>query len=196
MSLGKYPDVSLGQARERHSEARKLLAEGVDPMAQRKAAKTAEKAAVENSFQNIPARWLEHWQDGKSPRHVDYVKRRMNADILEVYQGTHVTRLAMKLLAFTFVRTSELIGATWDEFDLGNARWDLPAERMKMRTPHIVPLATSASQTRPLQRGRWGRRYGFAIGCLLYKRLRRAPDPEYSKDLQQFALSVLRLWDW
>ena len=49
MSLGKYPDVSLGQARERHSEARKLLAEGVDPMAQRKAAKTAEKAAVENS---------------------------------------------------------------------------------------------------------------------------------------------------
>lgn len=71
MSLGKYPDVSLAQARERHSEARKLLAEGVDPMAQRKAAKTAEKAAVENSFQSMTAQWLEHWQDGKSPRHVD-----------------------------------------------------------------------------------------------------------------------------
>ncbi|MGC9197352.1 MAG: Arm DNA-binding domain-containing protein [Acidobacteriaceae bacterium] len=82
MSLGKYPDVSLGQARERHREARKLLAEGVDPMAQRTAAKTAEKAAVENSFQSITTPWLEHWQDGKSPRHVDYVKRRLEADIL------------------------------------------------------------------------------------------------------------------
>ena len=37
MSLGKSPDVSLAQARERHAEARKLLATGVDPMAQRKA---------------------------------------------------------------------------------------------------------------------------------------------------------------
>lgn len=47
MSFGKYPDVSLSLARERHIEARKLLASGTDPMAQRK----AEKAAVENSFQ-------------------------------------------------------------------------------------------------------------------------------------------------
>jgi hypothetical protein len=41
MTLGKYPDVPLAQARERHSEARKLLAAGVDPMVQRKADKTA-----------------------------------------------------------------------------------------------------------------------------------------------------------
>ena len=82
MSLGKYPDVSLAQARERHSEARKLFATGVDPMAQRKAEKTAEKAAIENSFQSVAAQWLQHWQDGKSPRHVEYIKRRMDADIL------------------------------------------------------------------------------------------------------------------
>jgi len=63
---------------------------------------------------------------------------------IEVYQGTQVTRLAMKLLAVTFVRTSELIEAKWAEFDLENARWDLPAERMKMRTPHIVPLSRQA----------------------------------------------------
>jgi integrase len=50
----------------------------------------------------------------------------------------------MKLMAVTFVRTSELIGAKWEEFDLENARWDIPAERMKMRTPHIVPLARQA----------------------------------------------------
>jgi len=233
MSLGKYPDVSLAQARERHSDARKLLASAIDPMAQRKAEKTAERAAVDNSFQSVAARWLEHWQEGKSQRHVDYVKRRMDADILpclgsrpiaeieapelvamanaiqdrgardiakraletvgqvfrysiahgfskrnpaseirpsdilksarktnyarvdarelpellrgiEVYPGTHVTRLAMKLLAMTFVRTSELIQAKWAEFDLEAARWYVPAKRMKMRTPHIVPLAAQA----------------------------------------------------
>jgi integrase len=173
---------------------------------------------------------MEHWKDGKSQRHVDSVRRRMEADIIpclgarpiaeieapelvamtkaieqrgardiakraletagqvfryaiahgharrnpaseirpsdvlkatrkvnyarldakdlapllkaiEVYRGTHVTRLAMKLMALTFVRTSELIGAKWSEFDMEAARWDIPEERMKMRTPHIVPLA-------------------------------------------------------
>ena len=229
MSFGKYPEVSLALARERHAEARKMQATGTDPMAERK----AKKPAAENSFQSIASLWMEHWQDGKSPRHVDYVKRRMDADILpclgarpvaeieapelvamtkvieergardiakraletvgqvfrysiahgyskrnpaseirpsdilkitrkvnytrvdakelpallraiEVYQGTHVTRLAMKLMALTFVRTSELIGAKWAEFDLEAARWNIPAERMKMRDPHIVPLASQA----------------------------------------------------
>jgi integrase len=233
MSFGRYPDVSLATARERHSEARKLLAIGIDPMAQRKAERTSEEVASESSFANISARWMEHWQHGKSPRHVDSTRRRLNANILpalgarpmaeieapelvamvksieqrgardiakralettgqifrfgiahgyakrnpaseirpadilkttrktnyarvdakelpnllrqiEVYPGTHVTRLAIKLMALTFVRTSELIGAKWVEFDLGAGRWDLPAERMKMRTPHIVPLATQA----------------------------------------------------
>jgi integrase len=63
---------------------------------------------------------------------------------IEVYPGTHVTRLAIKLMALTFVRTGELIGAKWSEFNLDTARWDIPAERMKMRTPHIVPLARQA----------------------------------------------------
>ena len=61
---------------------------------------------------------------------------------IEVYRGTHVTRLALKLMALTFVRTSELIGAKWNEFDFEARRWNLPAGRMKMTTPHIVPLAT------------------------------------------------------
>ena len=63
---------------------------------------------------------------------------------IEVYQGTHVTRLAIKLIALTFVRTSELIGARWSEFDFEHRRWNIPAERMKMRTPHIVPLSNQA----------------------------------------------------
>ena len=233
MTFGAYPDVSLSLARERHAEARKLLASGLDPMEQRKAEKTAQRTLSADSFESIASSWMEHWKDGKSPRHVDYVKRRMEADILpclgarpiaeieapelvamtkaieqrgardiakralettgqvfryaiahgharrnpaseirpsdilkstrkvnyarvdakelpsllkaiEVYQGTHVTRLAIKLIALTFVRTSELIGAKWAEFDIEAGRWDIPAERMKMRTPHIVPLATQA----------------------------------------------------
>jgi integrase len=63
---------------------------------------------------------------------------------IEVYQGTHVTRLALKLMALTFVRTGELIGAHWKEIDFKEKRWNIPAERMKMRTPHIVPLAAQA----------------------------------------------------
>lgn len=65
---------------------------------------------------------------------------------IEGYQGTPATRMAIKLLALTFVRTSELIEARWDEFDLQVGQWRIPAERMKMRTPHIVPLSSQAVQ--------------------------------------------------
>ena len=85
----------------------------------------------------------------KSTRKINYARidGKELPDLLksiEVYQGTHVTRLALKLIALTFVRTSELIGAKWTEFDTETSRWDIPAERMKMRTPHIVPLSTQA----------------------------------------------------
>lgn len=58
--------------------------------------------------------------------------------------GNEPTRLAIYLLALTFVRTSELREAVWGELDLDNARWDIPAERMKMNSPHIVPLSRQA----------------------------------------------------
>jgi integrase len=63
---------------------------------------------------------------------------------IEVYEGRQLTRLAIKLMALTFVRTSELISARWEEFDLETRRWSIPAARMKMNTPHIVPLASQA----------------------------------------------------
>jgi len=47
----------------------------------------------------------------------------------------------MELLALTFVRTVELIEARWEEFDFEKAEWRIPPERMKMKRPHIVPLA-------------------------------------------------------
>jgi len=65
---------------------------------------------------------------------------------IEAYQGSAVTRLAMKLMALTFVRTGELIGAPWAEFDFDARRWNIPEKRMKMRSPHIVPLSKQAME--------------------------------------------------
>lgn len=52
------------------------------------------------------------------------------------------TVLATEMLMHTFVRTGELIGATWSEFDFDKKVWEIPAERMKMDRPHVVPLST------------------------------------------------------
>ena len=63
---------------------------------------------------------------------------------MQAYDGSPYTRFALQLIALTFVRTSELIEARWPEFDLDAAEWRIPAERMKMKTPHIVPLSVQA----------------------------------------------------
>ena len=240
MALGEYPVVNLAEARELHFTARKTLATGTDPMAERKAQAEArqreadaQRREAESSFENIARKWWEWWFAGKSTRHADYVLRRLETDVfpsfghkfidaisaadirelmlaiegrgardvakrahettgqifryaiahgwasrnpaadfkpsdilaeashenfarvdakelpsllsqMESYDGDALTRLAMRLLAYTFVRTSELIEAEWREFELANARWDIPAERMKMDTPHIVPLSRQA----------------------------------------------------
>ncbi len=233
MALGAYPDVSLAEARERHQDARKLLAKGIDPMVDRKATKVAEDAK-QTTFVDIFRLWFDWWKDGKAEKHSAQVHRRVLADIIpafgskpvddvtaadvremmltifnqrgardvarrahettsqiyrygiahgfakrnpaadfkpsdilpavksqnfarvdakelpallakmDAYNGTGITKLAMRLLAYTFLRTSELIGAEWSEFDLDAARWDIPKERMKMETPHIVPLSRQA----------------------------------------------------
>ncbi|MGE4124463.1 MAG: tyrosine-type recombinase/integrase [Pusillimonas sp.] len=63
---------------------------------------------------------------------------------IDSYVGSEHTRQALQLMALTFVRTGELIGARWDEIDIAGVRWEIPAARMKMRTPHIVPLSKQA----------------------------------------------------
>lgn len=230
LTLGAYPDVSLADARQRRDDARKQVANGVDPGAARKAARLAQRIAMENSFESVAKAWHGNWKNDKTDRHASQVLRRLEADVfptigmrpvsdikardlilmaqdiqkrgaldvgrraletcgqilrfsvahglaernpaadirpsdvlkarrkenfarvdakelpellrhIDAYQGTPATRIAIKLLANTFVRTSELILARWSEFDLDAKRWDIPADRMKMRTPHIVPLS-------------------------------------------------------
>jgi hypothetical protein len=88
MALGEYPLVSLSGARDLHFAARKTLTAGVDPMAERKAEAEAEQRRTEtqqrearNSFERVAERWWEWWSIGKSPRHADYVLRRLRTDI-------------------------------------------------------------------------------------------------------------------
>jgi integrase len=63
---------------------------------------------------------------------------------LDSYSGDPVTKLALGLIVLTFERTGELRGARWEEFDLDQGEWRMPAERVKMRSPHIVPLSPQA----------------------------------------------------
>lgn len=233
ISFGGYPDVSLVDARERHGAARKLLASGVDPMAQRKAEKVTAALGDAHSFKVVALLWHSHWKVNKSEQHADSTRRRLEnnvyprlgarpideieapelvqmvkgieargvgdlakrsmqttgqifrygiahgycrrnpaADIkpgdvlkplvtvnlaridatalpkllrdIEVYRGKVITRLAMKLMNLVFLRTSELIGGLWSEVDFEGKQWRIPVERMKKKTPHIVPLSTQA----------------------------------------------------
>jgi integrase len=96
------------------------------------------------------------------------------------YDGEVQTRLALRLMALTFVRTTELRGATWGEIDFDKAEWTIPAERMKTNTPHHVPLsqqAVEAFRTLQLMNGKWP--WVFAG---------RAPTTPMSKNTVLFAL--------
>lgn len=63
---------------------------------------------------------------------------------LDGYAGYRTTVIALRLMLLTFVRTVELRGAEWSEFDLDRAEWRIPSGRMKMREPHTVPLSWQA----------------------------------------------------
>ncbi|WP_298715916.1 integrase arm-type DNA-binding domain-containing protein [uncultured Oceanisphaera sp.] len=63
---------------------------------------------------------------------------------LDEYGGYRATVIALRLMLLTFVRTVELRKAEWHEFDFERAEWRIPAEKMKMRQPHIVPLSRQA----------------------------------------------------
>lgn len=231
LSPGKYPAVSLAEARERAAEARRLLAEGINPGEAKKEAKLAAQVASASAFEVIAIEWhekqLPRWTTGHAARIMDSlvkdvfphlgrinvaeltapkilacvqkvekrgavetagrVLQRINAvlryaiqtgrtdrnpandvvgaltaqkvqhmpalpraELPEFYRRLAAanlyqpTRIAMHLLVLTFVRPGELRAARWDEFDIERAEWRIPAERMKMRQPHIVPLSRQA----------------------------------------------------
>jgi integrase len=230
LALGSYPEVNLKQARDRRDEARRQLADGIDPMSKRQEAKATRRAESINNFEAVAREWYKKQSNRWSKSHSTDVLRRLEVNLfkplggrpiakidapellkaIEVIEnrgahelahrvlqvagqvfrygivtsrcsrdpsadlkgaltpvqkthqpavkpeemgdliqainrydqvGTLQTKLGLQLLCLTFVRTSELIGAVWDEIDWSNALWMIPAARMKMKTDHHVPLA-------------------------------------------------------
>jgi len=92
MTFGEFPVVGPENARDLHFSAKKLLATGINPMAERRAeaeAKQQEVKAVQreadSSFENIARKWWEWSSVGKSPRHADTVMRRLEADVFPAF---------------------------------------------------------------------------------------------------------------
>lgn len=245
LSYGVYPTITLEAARQAHQDAKRLLADGIDPLDQK------QRLDGRKTFAEVAALWFEHWKTDKSVTTVngawrgleinvlpfiggeavesltaaqvrdcvkrveargaidvakrqlqrcsqimrfavahDYAERNPVSDVnpsdilkpvkkqnyaridakelpelllaIDGYHGQEHTRLALLLMALTFVRTSELIKAEWSEFDLKAQRWEIPAERMKMRAPHIVPLCRQAVEVvQALQAISYSDRYVF-----------------------------------
>ncbi|HCT6425596.1 TPA: tyrosine-type recombinase/integrase, partial [Citrobacter freundii] len=94
-----------------------------------------------------PAADLSSALDVHQSNHFPFLKADEIPDFLRAldgYTGSKLVQIATKLLMITGVRTIELRAALWSEFDLDNAIWEIPAERMKMRRAHLVPLSTQA----------------------------------------------------
>lgn len=97
-----------------------------------------------------PARLLSRWEElpAKVNRpHLEEDQIHAFLDAVDRYPGMLTTKLAVKLLILTFVRKTELLNAIWGEFDIPNAKWIIPADRMKMKEGHVVPLCSHALQT-------------------------------------------------
>lgn len=81
LSLGRYPEVGLADARDRREEARKLIAHGVDPSAQRKAEKESARALQVNSFEVVAREWFVGYSGNWAESHSKVVMRRLEKDI-------------------------------------------------------------------------------------------------------------------
>jgi len=231
-ALGVYPNVKLQEARQKRDDARKLIANGVDPAQVRKVNKVIQFEQSENTFEAVAREWhtkysptwaLSHAQkiirrfelyifpwlgnrpisDIRPPELLGVLRKIEKRGILETahraqqncgqvfryaistgraerdpsadlrgaiapvkhgrmatitepqkigellraidgYEGTPVAKCALNLAPLVFVRPGELRHAEWSEIDLDKAEWRIPAEKMKMNSPHIVPLSKQA----------------------------------------------------
>ncbi len=232
LAIGVYPDTTLGDARDKRSQARKLLAQGIDPGEAKQTKKREARQHAANTFEAVAREWHEkksvNWVEKTKVRNIRILERnifphignaaiakvtpqdllhalqkmekrgivdtahralqicgeifryaiateRAQADlslvlrgalipvkekhhssitdpkgvaellrIIQGYEGAYLTRQALKLAPFVFVRPGELRHAEWSEIDLEAAEWRIAAAKMKMKAVHIVPLSTQA----------------------------------------------------
>lgn len=84
----------------------------------------------------LPPTRVKHHSSITEPKQIGELMRAINS-----YSGSFITAIALKLSALLFVRPGELRQAEWSEIDFENNEWRIPAEKMKMRELHIVPLS-------------------------------------------------------
>ena len=145
---------NIGNVPLEHIDARALL-NVLEAVRRERGVKTAERvrqtavqvfdhARRKLKVEANPARVLQGWAD--IPAQVSHAPLREHeiavfVERLDADTGSTATKLCILLMLLTFVRKNEIVQARWDEFDLDNAVWTIPAERMKMRDPHAVPLS-------------------------------------------------------
>jgi integrase len=147
--IGKLPIDSITAPQMIHI-AKRIVADGAPTIAQLAWDVSAKVFAAAKKTGHIKASPISDLTDVIHRPPVQHHKPLDRRDIpklvkgIGAYEGERTTAIALGLLMLTFVRPQELRGAAWDEFDFAAAQWRIPAERMKMRTPHIVPLSTPA----------------------------------------------------
>ncbi|MGP1666550.1 MAG: tyrosine-type recombinase/integrase, partial [Rhodanobacter sp.] len=87
----------------------------------------------------LPPADVQHHASVTDPKEVGGLLR-----AIEGFTGAFATRCALRLGALVFVRPGELRHAEWTEFDFEKAEWRIPADKMKMKEQHIVPLSAQA----------------------------------------------------
>lgn len=93
IGFGAYPEVSLRQARERRDEARRLLAEGIDPSAHRKAAKRTAVSQLKDDFESIAREWFAKKSATWADSHKDRLLRRLERDVFPALGGRPVSQI-------------------------------------------------------------------------------------------------------
>jgi integrase len=93
LSFGSYPDVPLVRAREKRDEARKLIADGVDPSDHKKAQKTAKADRAANSFEIIAREWFEARKDNWAPSHSSRLIKRLQNDVFPWIGGRPIAEI-------------------------------------------------------------------------------------------------------
>ena len=87
----------------------------------------------------LPPTQPKHHASITDPKKIGALLRAING-----YEGNFITQCALKLAPLVFVRPGELRHAEWQEVDIEKAEWRIPAEKMKMKAVHIVPLSKQA----------------------------------------------------
>ncbi|MEP6908061.1 MAG: tyrosine-type recombinase/integrase, partial [Pseudoxanthomonas sp.] len=148
-AIGNTPiaQIGFGEIRDIVRSVEKRGALDVAGRVKQRIAAVFRFAMEEELVTTNPARELKVTLKGRRVTHRHAITREELPEFLgklQAFPGGQETLIAMRLLMLTFVRTGELRGAKWSEIDFDTATWRVPAERMKMQQPHIVPLSTQA----------------------------------------------------